>query len=127
MSNLFQAFALCGIFISCLGLFGISSYSVQLRVKEIGIRKTLGASLLNIIQILSRSYLVWILAANLIALPLGWIYVRNWLQNFAYRTPIGISAFLITLLISMGLAWLTVSYHAIRAASANPVESLRYE
>jgi putative ABC transport system permease protein len=127
MSNLFKAFALFAIFISCLGLFGLSSYSAQLRVKEIGIRKTLGASLLNIIHLLSKKYIAWILIANVIALPLGWIYVSNWLSNFAYRTQIGSLPFIITILISMGLAFVMVSYHAIRAAVANPVESLRYE
>lgn len=127
MSNLFKAFALFAIFISCLGLFGLSSYSAQLRVKEIGIRKTLGASLTSIIQLLSKKYIAWILIANVIALPLGWIYVSDWLSNFAYRTPIGSLPFIITILISIGLAFFTVSYHAHRAAVANPVESLRYE
>ena len=127
MSNLFQAFALFAIFISCLGLFGLSSYSAQLRVKEIGIRKTLGASLPSIIQLLSKKYIVWIAIANVIALPLGWIYVSDWLRNFAYRTPINSLPFIITILISIGLAFFTVSYHALRTALANPVESLRYE
>ncbi len=127
MSNLFKAFALFAIFISCLGLFGLSSYSAQLRVKEIGIRKTLGASLPSIVQLLSKKYVAWILIANVIALPLGWIYVSDWLRNFAYRTPIGSLPFIMTILISIGLAFFTVSYHALRAALANPVESLRYE
>jgi len=127
MSNLFKAFALFAIFISCLGLFGLSSYSAQLRVKEIGIRKTLGASLSSIVKLLSKKYIAWILIANVIALPLGWIYVSDWLRNFAYRTPIGGWPFIITILISIGLAFFTVSYHALRAALANPVESLRYE
>jgi len=127
MSNLFKAFALFAIFISCLGLFGLSSYSAQLRVKEIGIRKTLGASLPSIIQLLSRKYIAWILIANVIALPLGWIYVNNWLHNFAFRTQISSLPFIITILISIGLAFFTVSYHALRTALANPVESLRYE
>jgi len=127
MSNLFKAFALFAIFISCLGLFGLSSYSAQLKVKEIGIRKTLGASLLNIIHLLSRKYITWVLIANVIALPLGWIYVSDWLRNFAYRTQIDSLPFIITILISIGMAFFTVSYHAFRAALANPVESLRYE
>ena len=127
MSNLFKAFALLAIFISCLGLFGLSSYSAQLRVKEIGIRKTLGASLPSIIQLLSRKYIAWILIANVIALPLGWIYVNNWLHNFAYRTQISSLPFVITILISIGMAFFTVSYHALRTGLANPVESLRHE
>lgn len=127
MSNLFKAFALFAIFISCLGLFGLSSYAAQLRVKEIGIRKVLGASLPSIIQLFSRKYITWVLIANFIALPLGWIYVSNWLNNFAYRTHIGSLPFIITILLSIGMAFFTVSYHALRAATANPVESLRYE
>ncbi|MBN2091048.1 ABC transporter permease [candidate division KSB1 bacterium] len=127
LSDLFKAFALFAIFISCLGLFGLSSYSAQLRVKEIGIRKTLGASLLSLVQLLSKKYVIWILIANGIALPLGWIYVSNWLNNFAYRTPIGSLPFIITILLSIGLAFIAVSYHAFKAALANPVEALRFE
>lgn len=127
LSNLFKAFALFAIFISCLGLFGLSSYSAQLRVKEIGIRKTLGASLPSIVKLLSKKYVAWILIANVIALPLGWIYVRDWLHNFAYHTPVGSLPFIITSLLSIGLAFFTVSYHASRAALMNPVASLRYE
>lgn len=127
MSNLFKAFAVFAIFISCLGLFGLSSYSAQLRVKEIGIRKVLGASLLNIIHLLSKKYVFWVLMANVIALPLGWVYVSHWLSNFAYRTQIDSLPFIVTLLISLGIACFTVSYHAFRAALANPVESMRYE
>jgi len=127
MSNLFKAFALTAIFISCLGLFGLSSYSAQLRIKEVGIRKTLGASLFNIFYLLSRKYFIWILVANVIALPLGWFFVREWLQNFAYRTQIGGLPFIITIAILFFVTLLTVGYHALRTALSNPVESLRYE
>jgi putative ABC transport system permease protein len=127
MSNLFKAFALTAIFISCLGLFGLSSYAAQLRIKEIGIRKTLGASIFNILYMLSRNYFVWILAANIIALPLSWIFVHDWLQNFAYQTQIGGLPFIITILILFFVTSLTVGYHALKTALTNPVEALRYE
>jgi putative ABC transport system permease protein len=127
MSNLFNAFALFAIFISCLGLFGLSSYSARLRVKEIGIRKTLGASLINVLQLLSEKYVAWILVANLFALPLGWIYMNKWLSHFAYRTNMDSLPFILTILISTAMAFMAVSYHAFRAALANPVQSLRYE
>jgi putative ABC transport system permease protein len=127
MSNLFKSFALTAIFISCLGLFGLSSYSAQLRIKEVGIRKTLGASLYNILYLLSKKYFIWILIANLIALPLGWLFVREWLQNFAYQTNIGTVPFIITMVILFIVTSLTVGYHALRTALSNPVESLRYE
>jgi putative ABC transport system permease protein len=127
MSNLFKAFALTAIFISCLGLFGLSSYSAQLRIKEVGIRKTLGASLFNILYILSKKYFLWILIANVIALPLGWLFVRDWLHNFAYQTEIGSTPFIITIVILFFVTVLTVGYHALKAALSNPVEALRYE
>jgi putative ABC transport system permease protein len=127
MSNLFKAFALTAIFISCLGLFGLSSYSVQLRIKEVGIRKTLGASLFNILYLLSRKYFIWIMIANLIALPLGWFFVREWLHNFAYQTEIGAIPIVITILILFLVTLITVGYHALKTALANPVEALRYE
>jgi putative ABC transport system permease protein len=127
LSNLFKAFALLAISISCLGLFGLSSYAAQLRIKEIGIRKTLGATVFNIIHILSRKYITWVIIANVIALPLGWFYINDWLRNFAYQTPIGSMPFIITILISLGVACFTVSFHSIKAALSNPVESLRYE
>jgi putative ABC transport system permease protein len=127
MSNLFKAFALTAIFISCLGLFGLSYYAAQLRIKEVGIRKTLGASIYNILYLLSRNYFIWILAANIIALPWGWFFVREWLHNFAYQTQIGSLPFIITILILFFVTLLTVGYHALKAALANPVEALRYE
>jgi len=127
MSDLFKAFAFTAIFISCLGLFGLSSYSAELRIKEVGIRKTLGASLYNILYLLSKKYFIWILVANLIALPLGWFFVRAWLQNFAYQTDIGTLPFIITMVILFVVTSITVGYHALKTALANPVKALRYE
>jgi len=127
ISILFKYFAMFAIFISCLGLFGLSSYSTRLRVKEIGIRKTLGASLSSIIQLLSRNFIIWIVIANAIALPLGLIFVNNWLQNFAYKVNIGYLPFILTIIISTGLGLIAVSYHSFMAALRNPSDSLRYE
>jgi putative ABC transport system permease protein len=127
MSNLFKAFALTAIFISCLGLFGLSSYSTQLRIKEVGIRKILGASFSSLLYLLSKKYFIWILIANLIALPLGWFFMNNWLQNFAYKTEIGSIPFIITLILLFFVTLLTVGYHAVKTVMANPVMALRYE
>jgi len=127
VSDMFKAFALFAIFISCLGLFGLSSFSAQLRVKEIGVRKALGASVANIVGLLSKNYMLWILIANAIALPLAWIFMGSWLNSFAYRIQIGLFAFVFSIVISLGLALVTVSYQAIKAAYSNPVDSLRYE
>ena len=119
--------ALFAVLISCLGLFGLSSYSAQLRIKEIGVRKALGASVSSILKLLSGRYLVWVLAGNLIALPLAWIFMTDWLSSFAYRIQMNGTAVLLTLLISVLIAMMTVSYQILRAASSNPVDSLRYE
>ena len=127
MSNMFKAFAIFAILISCLGLFGLSSYSSQLRVKEIGVRKVLGASILNIVNLLSKNFMIWILMANLIALPLGWIFMSNWLNNFAYRIEISVMTFILTIILTICVALLTVSYQSVKVATADPVNSLRYE
>ncbi|MBN2357751.1 FtsX-like permease family protein [candidate division KSB1 bacterium] len=127
MSDLFKAFALLAIFISCLGLFGLSSYAAQVRVKEIGIRKTLGASLTDIVRLLSGKYLVWILIANAVALPVAYLYMQDWLRHFAYRAHIGGAPFIFTLALTLLVTLAATSYHALRAGTANPVKSLRYE
>jgi putative ABC transport system permease protein len=127
MSNMFKAFAIFALLISCLGLFGLSSYSAQLRVKEIGVRKVLGASILNIVNLLSKNFMIWILMANLIALPIGWIFMSNWLNNFANRIELGVMTFILTIIITICVAILTVSYQSVKMATADPVDSLRYE
>jgi putative ABC transport system permease protein len=127
MSNMFKAFAALAIFISCLGLFGLSSYSAQLHVKEIGVRKVLGASVANIMALMSKNFIVWILVANVIALPLAWLMMQQWLADFAYRIHIGIFSFTITIFLSIAVAFITVSYQALKAAYADPVDSLKYE
>ena len=115
------------IIISCLGLFGLASYSAEKRVKEIGIRKVLGASVQNITLLLSSHFLKLVLIANLIAWPMAWFAMNKWLQDFAYRINIQWWIFIIAGLISILIAFFTVSFQSIKAAIANPVKSLRSE
>ena len=125
--KLFTSFSILAILISCLGLFGLSAYMASQRIREIGIRKVLGASVLNISTMLSKDFLLLVLIAILIASPLGWIIMNNWLQQFAYRITIHWWIFLIAGLISVIIALITVSFQAFRAAVTNPVNSLRTE
>jgi ABC-type antimicrobial peptide transport system permease subunit len=127
MGKIFLNFALLAIFISCLGLFGLASFTVEQRTKEIGIRRVLGASAGNIIYTLTADFSKWVLAANVIAWPVAYFAMHEWLQNFAYRIHIGIIAFLISGGTALIIAYLTVSYQSIKSARANPADSLRYE
>lgn len=127
MMQLFGYFSLLAMLIACLGLFGLALFTVENRTKEIGIRKTLGASVSGIIRLLSIDFIKWVLVANLIALPLVIFPMRNWLQNFAYRVNIRIMDFLVTGLIALLFALITVAYHSIRAAFLNPAKTLKYE
>jgi putative ABC transport system permease protein len=115
------------IVISCLGLFGLASYAAEKRVKEIGIRKVLGASVQNIVRLLSKDFLKLVLVANLIAWPIAWLVMHKWLQDFAYRINISWWVFLAAGVAALLIALLTVSFQAIKAAIANPVKSLRSE
>jgi putative ABC transport system permease protein len=127
LSELYQLFAGIAIFISCLGLYGFVSFMAIQRRKEVGIRKVLGATVLNIVYITSREFTVLIGVAFLIAAPFAYYFMHQWLQKFAYRIEIGPGIFVLTLLISQLVAWLTVGYQAVKAAVANPVKSLRTE
>ncbi len=127
MGRVFGAFAILAIFIACLGLFGLTAFAAEQRTKEIGIRKVLGASDSKIFLLLSKEFVRWVLLANLIAWPISYFAMNKWLQNFAYRTHIGIVAFLISGGTALLIAYLTVSYQSIKSARANPVDSLRYE
>ncbi len=119
--------AMLAIVISCLGLFGLASYSAEKRVKEVGIRKVLGASLQHIVFKLSKDFLKYVLIAALIALPLSWFAVDKWLQDYAYRVEISWWIFLIAVILAVLIALVTISFQAIKAAIANPVKSLRTE
>jgi putative ABC transport system permease protein len=125
--KLFSAFALLAIIIGCLGLFGLSAYTASQRIKEIGIRKVLGASAGSIVSLLSKDFLKLILLSILIASPIAWWAMNKWLQDFAYRVNIGWWVFAIAGLAALIIAMLTVSFQAVRAAIANPVKSLRTE
>ena len=123
--TLFTTFAGISIFIACLGLFGLASFTITQRSKEISVRKVLGASVGGIVGLLSKEFVRLVLIALVPAIPLAWYFMDRWLQDFAYRTGIGADVFLIAGLLALGIALATVSYQAIRAALANPVNSLR--
>ena len=127
LSLLYKIFAGLAIFISCLGLYGLVSFMAVQKTKEVGVRKVLGARVGHIIFIFSKEFTVLIIAAFAIAAPLAWYISNTWLQSFAYRIHIGIWVFLIAILASIIIAWITVGYKAIQAAIVNPVKSLRSE
>jgi putative ABC transport system permease protein len=120
-------FALLAIFIACLGIYGLTAFTIEQRTREIGIRKVLGATVTNITALLSKDFVKLVLLANLIAWPIAWYAMNKWLQNFAYRTEIGWLVFALAGGMALLIALLTVSAQAIKAALANPVEALRYE
>ncbi len=125
--QLFTIFSVLAIFIACLGLLGLAAYTAEQRTKEIGIRKVLGASVPEIIVMLTREFTKWVLIANIIALPVAYFFMKGWLENFAYRISFNIWVFILAGLSALLIAVLTVSYQAVKAAVANPVESLKYE
>jgi putative ABC transport system permease protein len=125
--TLFMYFAVLAIFISCLGLLGLASYSTLQRTREIGIRKVLGASIPGIVNMLSREFLILVVIAAFIAFPLSWYGMNSWLKDFAYKENISWMVFAVAGLLAFMIAITTVSFQAIRAALANPVKSLRSE
>jgi len=127
LSALYKIFAGIAIFISCLGLYGLVSFMAVQRTKEVGIRKTLGASVSNIVYLFSKEFTLLILVAFAISAPIGWYFMNKWLQAFAYKINLGPGIFILAMVISVIIAWLTVGYKAIGAALVNPVNSLRSE
>ena len=127
ISTIVGTLAILAIIISCLGLFGLASYAAEKRVKEVGIRKVLGASLQHIVFKLSKDFLKYVLIAALIALPLSWFAVNKWLEDYAYRVNISWWIFLGAIVLALLIALITISFQAIKAAIANPVKSLRTE
>lgn len=125
--KLFTVFAVLAIFIGCLGLFGLSAYTASQRIKEIGIRKVLGASVTDIASMLSRDFIRLVGIAILIATPIAWYVMHNWLQEFAFRTSIAWWIFAVAGLAALSIALITVSFQAVKAALSNPVKSLRTE
>ncbi|GHN03227.1 ABC transporter permease [Cytophagales bacterium WSM2-2] len=120
-------FTLLAIFISCLGLYGLSAFTAEQRTKEIGIRKVMGASSSTIVLMLNKQFAILVGIALLISIPLSVFIAQQWLNEFAYRIPLGIPVFVIAAVSSLAIAWLTVSYHSVKAALTNPADSLKYE
>jgi len=127
LSQLYKIFAGIAIFISCLGLYGLISFMAVQRTKEVGIRKVLGATVGNIVYMFSKEFTILITIAFLIAAPLAYYFMHDWLTNFTFRVNIGAGIFVLTIAASVIIAWGTVGYRAIKAALANPVKSLRSE
>ena len=125
--KVFSYFTILAILISCLGLFGLASFTAEQRTKEIGVRKVLGASVRQIVALLSSEYLKWMLVANLIAWPLAWYVMNKWLQNFAYKVQINLLFFLLAGIATCAIALFTVAWQTIKAANSNPVKALNYE
>jgi putative ABC transport system permease protein len=125
--RVFSLFALLSVLISCLGLFGLAAFLAQQRTKEIGIRRVLGATSFGIVFLISREFVKWVLASNLIAWPIAYYAMTRWLQNFAFRTHLGMGVFFLAMFLSLIIAILTVIYQSIRTARANPADTLRYE
>jgi putative ABC transport system permease protein len=126
-STLFEHGTFLAIFIACLGLLGLVSYTAEQRTKEISIRKVLGASVSGIVLLLSKEFSKWILLANIIAWPIAFLIMRSWLQQFAYRINIDIWIFILSGVLAMLVALLTISYQSIKTACSNPVDTLRHE
>ncbi|MFC1492602.1 ABC transporter permease, partial [candidate division KSB1 bacterium] len=125
--DIFKTFAFLTLLIACLGLFGLVSFMVEQNIKEIGIRKALGASIPEVLVLVTKSYAVWILMANIISWPIAWFSLDRWLQDFAYRVDISILVFIVSGVSCFIIAMISVGYLSIKAAGSNPVDSLRYE
>ncbi len=127
LSQIFTAFSLLAVFIGCLGLFGLTAFAAEQRTKEIGIRKVLGASVTNIVGLLSKEFVILVIAANVIAWPIAYYSMNKWLENFVYHIEMSVFTFVMAALIALVIAVGTMSFQAIRAALSNPVDALRYE
>lgn len=127
LSSIVRYFTIIAILISCLGLFGLATFSAEQRTKEIGVRKVLGATVAGIVALLSKDFLQLVGISILIASPVAWYVMNKWLQDFAYRTNISWTVFVITAVVALLIAVITISFQAIRAAFSNPVKSLRTE
>ena len=125
--RLFTYFTILAVFIACLGLFGLASFIAEKRSKEIGIRKVLGASVSEILILLYWEFGRWVLISNIIALPVAYFVMRKWLENFVYRTDIGIWAFVLSAVTVFIIALISVSYQSMKAAMSNPVDAIKYE
>jgi len=127
LAALYKIFAAIAIFLSCLGLYGLASFMAVQRIKEVGIRKVLGATTGSIVYLFSKEFVILIAIAFAVATPLAWYYMHQWLQNYAYRINISWWLFAAAGLVAIIIALATISFQAIKAAIANPVKSLRSE
>lgn len=127
LASLLISFCQLTVFVACLGIFGLATYSTEQKTKEIGIRKVLGSGIRSLIFLLTRNYVRWVFAATLFAWPVSYFIARKWLQTFAYRASLGISPFLIAGILALAVAVLSVFYQTVRAALAQPIDCLRYE
>ena len=127
IKQIVNIFSIIAVLIACLGLFGLSSFTTAQKAKEIGIRKVLGATVFDIIRLLSLRFLFPIVIALVFALPISTYLMDFWLEDFAYRIDIDLSIFILATVASLLIAWITMSYHSILAANANPVDTLKDE
>jgi len=127
VSEIVGILAMLAILISCLGLFGLASFSVEQRVKEIGVRKVLGASVVQIVNLISQDFLRLVVIAFVIAAPLAWFGMNKWLEDYAYRVDVSWWVFALAGVLAIAIALITVSFQSIKAALKNPVKSLRSE
>ena len=125
--KIFNALAVLSIFISCLGLFGLSAFSAERRTKELGIRKVLGASTSGLVQLMNKEFVSLVMFSSLIGCPVGWYVMSKWLDSYAYKVEVGYITLVVAALVCLVIAVVTVSYHSLRVASGNPSRSLRYE
>ena len=125
--EIFGYFSLIAILISCMGLYGLTLFVIENRIKEIGVRKVMGASVTNILKMFVIDYVKLILISTIIAYPLAWYTMNKWLHNFAYRINITWWIFILAGGIAITIALITISFQAIKAATANPVEALKHE
>lgn len=127
MGKIINAFAGLALFVACLGLFGLASFVAERRTKEIGIRKILGASNPVLFHLMAKDFIKWILLANVIAVPFALLATIKYLQNYAYHINLGLILFIFPCVLTLFISLLTISWQAIKAATADPVKSLRYE
>ena len=127
LSQIVMLFAGLAIFVACLGLYALAAFTAEQKTKEIGIRKVMGASVLQLISMLSKDFLLLVLIAFVIGIPVSYLLMDKWLESFAYRTSLGIGIFALAGFIGLVIAWFTVSIESFKAANDNPVKSLRSE